>query len=160
MRATEVLLQGEGIPGIQPVQIGNEEGVKDLLEVAAECRTEEIEGDFCVFLEGSAEPISVGEKLPESKDRQPLSVQVHRCVYVIVTVVFHIDSKQLRLSPALRVGDAEKIMARHFGLNPNEAESYELKFTGSEERPEPGTLLGALVSYPDCSVSFDLVSRR
>ena len=158
MRATEVLLQGEGIPGIQPVRVGNEEGVKDLLEVAAECRTEEIEGDFCVFLEGSAEPISVGEKLPESKDRQPLSVQVHRCSRISVGVIFRAVIKQFEFSPARRVGDAEKIAAtRGFGLNPD---GYEFKFAGTEERPDPLTQIGALVSFPDCSVSFDLVSRR
>ena len=158
MRATEVLLQGEGIPGIQSVRIGNEEGVKGLLEVAAECRTEKIEGDFFVFLEGSAEPISVGEKLPESKDRQLLSVYVHRCLRISVTVTFRGMIKRFKFSPALRVHDAKQIVAtRGFGLNTDDALRYEFEFAASEERPEPGTLLGALVSFRDCSVSFDCV---
>ena len=55
MKATEVLLQGECIPDIQLVEVGVDEMVKDLLEVAAKFRAKKIEGDFFVFLEGSAE---------------------------------------------------------------------------------------------------------
>ena len=60
MKATEVLLQGECIPDIQVVELGVDGTVKDLLEAAAKCRAEAIEGDFFVFVEGSAEPIADG----------------------------------------------------------------------------------------------------
>ena len=114
MRATEVLLQGDGVPGIQSVEVGNEEGVKDRRE----------------------------------------------CQQVSVTVTFRSVSKEYDFAPKIYVQDVKEVMAEMFGFSPARSHQYELEFAGTEERPEPLAQIGALVSYPDCSVSFDLVPRR
>ena len=161
MKATEVLLQGECIPDIQVVELGVDATVKDLLEVAAKCRAEAIEGDFFVFVEGSAEPIADGDKLPESKDRQPVPLHVHRCRRVLATVTFNGLSKGYEFSPATTVADVKKFAAiREFGMKPADAAEHVLQFSGSAERPEPETHVGTLVSCPDCRISFDLVPHK
>ena len=161
MKATEVLLQGECIPDIQLIEVGVDEMVKDLLEVAAKFRAKKIEGNFFVFLEGSAEPIADGEKLPESKDRQPIPLHVHRCHRILVTVTFNGVSKGHEFAPGMTVADVKKFASvREFGMKPADAAEHVLQFAGSAERPEPETHVGALVSCPDCRISFDLVPHK
>ena len=161
MNTIQVLLQGECIPDIQVVEFGVEDTVKDLLEVAAKCRSEVIEGEFLVFAEGGAEPITDGDKLSESKDRQPVPLHVHRCSLVLVTVMFNGVCKGHEFSPATTVADIKKFAAiREFGMKPADAAEHVLQFSGSTERPEPETHVGALVSCPDCRISFDLVPHK
>ena len=161
VNAIQVLLQGECIPDIQVVALGVDDTVKDLLEAAAKCRAEAIEGEFLVFVEGSEEPIADGDKLPENKDRQPVPLHVHRCRRVLVTVTFNGLSKGHEFSPATTVADVEKFAAiREFGMKPADAAEHVLQFSGSAERPEPEMHVGALVSCPDCRISFDLVPHK
>ena len=161
MKTIEILLQGECISDIQLVEVGVDVTAKDLLEVATRCREEEIEGDFLVFLEGSAEPIADAEKLPEGKDRQPVPLHVHRCRRVLVTVTFNGVSKGHEFAPGTTVADVKKFAAvREFGMKPADAAEHVLQFVGSAERPEPETHVGALVSWPDCRISFDLVPHK
>ena len=49
---------------------------------------------------------------------------------------------------------------REFGMKPADAAEHVLLFSGSAERPEPETHVGALVSCPDCRISFDLVPHK
>ncbi len=161
MNTIQVLLQGECIPDIQVVELGVDYTVKDLLEVATKCRAEAIEGEFLVFVEGGAEPIADGDKLPESKDRQPVPLHVHRCRRVLVTATFNGVSKGHGFSPATTVADVKKFVAiREFGMKPADAAEHVLQFAGSAERPEPEMHVGALVSCPDCRISFDLVPHK
>ena len=161
MKTIEVLLQGECIPDIQLVEVGGDVTAKDLLEVAAKYREEKIEGDFFVFLEGCEEPIAAGDKLPEGKDRQPVPLHVHRCRRVLVTVTFNGVSKGHEFTPGTTVDDVKKFAAiREFGMKPADAAEHVLQYVGSAERPEPETHVGALVSCPDCRISFDLVPHK
>ena len=161
MKAIELLLQGECIPDIQLVEVGADKSIKDILELAACHRKEEIEGDFFVFLEDCAEPIATGDKLPESEDGSPVPVQVHRCRSVVVTVTFNGVSKGHEFGPGTTVAAVKKWAAiREFGMKPADAAEHVLQFAGNAERPEPDTHIGALVSCPDCSISFDLVPHK
>ena len=161
MKTTEVLVQGECIPDIQLVELAVDGTIKDLLEVAAKCRGVAIEGEFFVFLEGSAEPIGDGGKLPESKDRQPVPIHVHRCRRILVTVSFNGVSKGHEFAPGTTVADVKKFAAiREFGMKPADAAEHVLQFPGSAERPESDTHVGALVNCPDCRISFDLVPHK
>ena len=161
MNAIQVLLQGECIPDIQVVELGVDDTDEDLLEAAAKFRSEAVEGEFLVFVEGGDEPIADGEKLPENKDRQPVPLHVHRCRRVVVTVTFNGQSKGHEFSPAKTVADVKKFVAiREFGMKPADAAEHVLQFPGSGERPEPETHVGALVSCPDCRIAFDLVPHK
>ena len=161
MKVIEIFLQGECIPDIQLVEFGAGKSVKDVLELAACCRQEEIEGKFFVFLEDCAEPLSEGDKLPESEDGKPVPIHVHRCSSVVVTVTFNGVSKGHAFSPGTTIAAVKKWAAvREFGMKPADAAEHVLQFVGSAERPEPDTHIGALVNYPDCSISFDLVPHK
>lgn len=161
MNAIQVLLQGECIPDIQVVELGVDDTAKDLLEAAAKCRTGAIKGEFLVFVEGGDEPIAEVDKLPENKDRQPVPLHVHRCRKVLVTVTFNGLSKGHEFSPARTMADVKKFAAvREFGMKPADAAEHVLQFSGSAERPEPETHVGALVTCPDCRIAFDLVPHK
>lgn len=161
MKATEVLLQGECIPDIQLVELSGAHTAKDLLDVAAKCRAEDIEGVFFVFLEGSAEPITDGEMLPKSEDGHPIALHVHRCRRVLVTVRFNGVFKGHEFAPGSTVADVKKFVAvREFGLKPVDAAEHVLQFLDSAERPEPETHVGSLVKCPDCQISFDLAPHK
>ena len=161
MKTIEVLLQGECIPEIQLVEVGAGKSVKDILELAARCRKEEIEGEFFVFLENCAEPMAAGNKLPESEDGKPVSVHVHRCRSVVVTVTFNGVSKGHEFVPGTTIAAVKKWAAiTEFGMKPADTAEHVLQFAGSAERPEPDTHIGALVSCPDCNISFDLVPHK
>ena len=161
MNTIQVLLQGECIPDIQVVELSVDDTAKDLLDAAAKCRTETIEGEFLVFVEGGDEPIANGDKLPENKDRQPVPLHVHRCRRVLVTVAFNGLSKVHAFSPATTVADVKKFAAiREFGMKTADAAEHVLQFSGRAERPEPETHVGALVSCPDCRIAFDLVPHK
>ena len=161
MKVIEILLQGECIPDIQLIEGGADKSVIDVLELAACCRQKEIEGEFFVFLEDFAEPIAAGDKLPESEDGKPISVHVHRCRSVVVMVTFNGLRKGHEFSPGTTVAAVKKWAAvREFGMMPADAAEHVLQSTGSAERPEPDTHIGALVICPDCNISFDLVPHK
>lgn len=161
MKAIEVLLQGECIPDIQLVEISGDETVEDLLKVAAKFQPAEIEGEFFVFLEGSAEPIALGQKLPRPDDGNPVPIHVHRCRRILVTVTFNGVKKGHEVAPSSTVADVKKFVAvREFDMKPVDAAEHVLQFPSSGERPEPETHIGALVSCPDCHISLDLVPHK
>ena len=78
-----------------------------------------------------------------------------------MTVTFNGQSKGHEFSPATTVADVKKFAAiREFGMKPADAAEHVLQFSGSAERPEPETHVGALVSCPDCRIAFDLVPHK
>ena len=161
MEVIQILLQGECIPDIQLVEVDTGKSVKDVLELAACCRQEEIEGNFFVFLEDNANPIAAEDKLPESEDGKPVPIHVHRCQRVVATVTFNGVSKGYEFGPGTTIAEVKKWAAiREFEMKPSDAAEHVLQFTGSTEQPEPDTHIGALVSCPDCSISFDLVPHK
>ena len=161
MNAIQIFLQGECIPEIEVVELGVDDTAKDVLEAAAKCRAEAIEGEFLVFVEGGDEPIADGDKLPGNKDRQPVPLHVHRCRRVLVTVTFNGLSKAHEFSPAKTVADVKKFAAiREFGMKPADAAEHVLQFSGSGKRPEPETHVGALVGCPECRIAFNLVPHK
>ena len=161
MKDTEILLQGECVPDIQVVKLEGDASVKDLLEEATKRRVEPIDGNAFVFVQGSAEPLPGGGRLPASKDGQPVPLHVHRCRRVVVTVTFNGLNKGHEFSPATTVADVKKFAAiREFGMKPADAAEHVLQFAGSAERPEAATHVGTLVSYPDCCIALDLVPHK
>lgn len=161
MKTIEILLQGECIPDIQLVEVDAGKSAKEILELATRCRQEEIEGEFLVFFEDCAEPVAKIDKLPESEDGKPISIHVHRCRSVVVTVTFNGVSKGHKFGPGTTIATVKKWAAvSEFGMKPADAAEHVLQFVGSAERPEPDTHIGALVSCPDCNISFDLVPYK
>ena len=162
MKNVEILLQGEHIPDIQLVEVDSGRQVKDLLEVAAGFRKEAVEGDFFVFLEDGTEPLGIEDKLSERVDGQPVSLHVHRCRIVVVTVTFNGLSKVREFRPGMTIAGVKRWAAvREFGMEPGDSAEHVLQVAGTvDRRPEPDTHIGSLVSCPDCSIAFDLVPLK
>lgn len=161
MNVVEILLQGEDIPDIQLVKVDRDKGVKEMLAVAAKYRKSEVEGDFEVFIEGSDEPLKREDLLPESTDRQPVRVQVHRCHRIKVDVTFNGVTKEHSFGPGTTIAAVEKWAAiKGFGMSPGDAAEHVLQFSGRTDRPEPDTHIGSLTTCPDCHLAFDLVPLK
>lgn len=47
---------------------------------------------------------------------------------------------------------------KKFGMSPEEAGEHLLQLSGTQERPTPGTHIGALVTHGACMLAFDLVA--
>ena len=161
MKKIEILLQGECVPDIQLVEVGTHESMKEILEVAASCRQEEIKGEFFVFLEDCTKPIAVVDDLPDSENSKPVPIHVHRCRSVEVTVTFNGICKGQKFAPGTTIASVKKWAAiQEFGMESIDAAEHVLQIANSTDRPAPDTHIGALVSCPDCSVLFDLVPHK
>ena len=161
MKNIEILLQGECVPDIQLVEVSTRESVKEILELAASCRREEIEGEFFVFPEDCTKPITVEANLPEGEDDKPVPIHVHRCLSIVATVTFNGTSKGKEFAPGTTIASVKKwATIQEFGMKSIDAAEHVLQIVSSVEQPAPDTHIGALVSCPDCSVYFDLVPHK
>lgn len=161
MKDTEILLQGEHIPDIQLMKLAGRKKVRDLIEAAVHHRKEDAEGEFHVFAEDGDKPLAPDDDLPGSEDGQPVRLHVHRCGRIKVTVTFNGVTKEHNYGPGTPIATVKKWAAiKAFGMDPADAAEHVLQLTGSTDRPEPDTHIGALVSCPDCSLAFDLVPLK
>lgn len=161
MKSTEILLQGEHIPDIQVVDLGDGKDVKDVLAAAAKHRGGETEGEFHVFTEGSDEPLGHADKLPERDDSQPVRLHVHRCRRIAVAVTFNGVTEEHSFGPGTPIAAVKKWAAiAAFGMDPGDAAEHVLQLAGTTDRPEPDTHIGTLVTCPDCRLVFDLVPLK
>lgn len=157
MKTTEILIQGESIPDIQLVSIAGKATVARLLsEAAKQCEIAKAD-DALLFLEDEDEPLDRTSALPANAAGQPHRVHIHRCRKVLVTVTYNGRALEEKLSPALTVARVKRQFARLFGLEPKDAAEHVLQISGTTERPEPDTQIGALTRKGVCAVSFDLV---
>lgn len=161
MKSSEILLQGEHIPDIQVVDLGDGKGVKEVLAAAAKHRGGETEGEFHVFTEGSDEPLKDSDKLPERDDGQPVRLHVHRCRRIAVAVTFNGVTEEHSFGPGTPIAAVKKWAAiAAFGMDPGDAAEHVLQLAGTTDRPESDTHIGTLVTCPDCRLAFDLVPLK
>lgn len=161
VKKTEILLQGEDIPDIQLVTLERGKKVADLLAEAARLRKDKGEDGHCVFSEDSEEPLAEHDELPHDPNGKPGRFHVHRCRRITVTVTFNGVSEERVFGPGVPLATVKKWAAiRAFGMDPGDAAEHVLQLTGTSDRPEPDTHIGALVSCPACSLAFDLVPLK
>ncbi|MGQ4878869.1 hypothetical protein ACOJCM_09910 [Billgrantia sp. LNSP4103-1] len=161
MKTTEILLQGEHIPDIQIVEIEAGKGVHDVLKAATKHRNCEVEGDFHVFPEDSDEPLAQDASLPEAEVGHPARLHVHRCRQIEVEVSFNGTTHEHKFGPGKTIETLKKWAALNgFGMAPGDAAEHVLQLSGTNDRPEPDTHIGTLVSCPNCKLNFDLVPLK
>ena len=93
-------------------------------------------------------------ELPASRDHAGhagIKAHLHRCRHVEVAVTFNGETVHHQFGPGTTVARVKTWAAeRKFGMTPQEAGEHVLQITGTKDRPDPGTHLGAIAACPDC----------
>jgi hypothetical protein len=161
VKTIDILLQGEGIPDIQVISLGDDQRVRDVLAKAAEHRKTDCQGEFLVFVEDKDVPLHPDAPLPVGEPGKPARLHVHRCHSIAVAVTFNGEVKEHRFGPGITVETAKRWAAiKGFGMTPADAAEHVLQLAGSTIRPEPDTHIGSLVSGAACQLRFDLVPLK
>lgn len=159
MKSIQVFYQGEGIDGIQHLEIAPGSSFADLR--AAILAKHAAHSDSLLFIEDGEEPVEAAAPLGDQAGKNGLKVHLHRCRKVEALVTFNGRTVSRQFSPSATVAGVKKWAAeKEFGMTPEEAGEHVLQLAGTQERPAPGTHLGGLTSRPGCKVAFDLVPNE
>jgi len=159
MTSIDVFYQGEGIR-----EIAHFEAKPDHSFAAIKIAIIEKHGldkETFIFLEDRDEPMDENCRAGDYAGQAVIKAHLHRCRHVEVTVTFNGETVHHRFGPGSTVARVKTWAAEHkFGMTPQEAGEHVLQIVGTQDRPDPGTHLGAIVSCPVCKVAFDLVPNE
>jgi hypothetical protein len=148
MTSIDVFYQGEGIREIAHFE-ADPAHTFAIVKLAI-VEKHGLEHETLIFLEDSDEPVDEQCFLREHIGRAGIKAHLHRCRHIAVEVTFNGEIVHHRFGPGTTVNRVKKWAAEHeFGM-----------ISGSTDRPDPGTHLGAIVSCPDCRIAFDLVPNE
>ena len=156
MKSIDIFYQGEGIREIQHIEVGADETFVFVKTALREKHG--LESKLLIFLEDADEPIDELRKVHEHAGPGGIKAHVHRCHHVEVAVTFNAETVHHRFAPATTVARVKHWAAEHkFHMSSEDASEHVLQISGSQDRPAPGTHIGALATCPKCHVAFDLV---
>jgi hypothetical protein len=159
MNDIEVFVQGEGLGGIQMVRISPEARIEELLDEAHRLGLPRDETAVCTVLEDTDEEHAGGEHLREAGIGHRSRIHCHRCRRVAVTVNFNHQQLTHSFSAATTVERVKRWADDKFNLRGCDATEHALQLCGENTRPPEDIHLGTLITYPACSVCFDLVPK-
>lgn len=107
-----------------------------------------------VFLEDEDDESAI-DALKEIADG--LRVQLHRQKGIDVTVNYAGRDVNRTFRPSATVARVKKWATHELGITPSDAAELMLQVTGTDNRPDTDTHIGALVKTPAKKLSFDLV---
>ncbi|MCF2523215.1 hypothetical protein [Bradyrhizobium sp. G127] len=114
-----------------------------------------------LYLEDRDEPVDEKCFLRDHVGPVGIKVHLHRCAHVAVGVTFNGETVHHKFGPGATIARVKQWAAIHkFGMTPQEAGEHVLQISGTKDRPDPGTHLGAIASCPDCRIEFDLVPNE
>jgi hypothetical protein len=156
MTLIDVFYQGEDLDEVQHLEADPTTTVatlKPLLHAKHGCD----ENSF-LFLEDEDEPLDDTVAIASLVCSGGLKLHFHRQRHVDVTVVFNGEEVSKRFSPAATVARVKRWAAkRRFEMSKEEAGEHVLQISGTHERPNPGTHIGALRLKGCHTLGFDLV---
>lgn len=156
MASIDIFYQGEGLREIEHVEFGPDHSFSALKALLIEKHG--LQGDVLLFLEDSDEPLDETLIVREHVGPAGLKAHLHRCRHIGVDVRFNSETVHHRFGPGATIARVKRWAAeRQFGMTPEEASEHVLQIAGTQERPSPGTHIGALTSCPNCRLAFDLV---
>jgi len=157
MSKIQLFLQFEGSRRVELIQLDSDALVADVLEAGVKLGfPDEHRAEAHVF--GSDNEISLKLNVPLSKQGicDKHRVHIHRCRKVEVTLHFNELTEVMPFPPAITVDHVKKRFVHAIGMSPVDATEHVLQICGSDDRPEPDTQIGTLVSGC-CSLCFNLV---
>jgi hypothetical protein len=156
MESIDVFYQGEGLREIEHIEVRPDHTFGILKALLIEKHG--LQGDVLIFLEESDEPFDEALIVREHVGPAGLKAHVHRCRHIEVNVRFNNETVHHRFGPGAIIARVKRWAAENkFGMTPEEASEHVLQILGTQDRPSPGTHLGALTSCPNCRLAFDLV---
>lgn len=155
MDTIDIFYQGNGLREIQHIEVGPDHTiavVKDIL-----IKKHGWEPDTLIYVEDAETPLEEQHRIVDLCDRGT-NLHLHRCRHVEVAVTFGGETVHHRFPPSATVARVKTWAAvSKFGMTEEEAGEHVLQIAGTQDRPSPGTHIGALTSCPACRVHFDLV---
>jgi len=156
----QVFLQGKDIPQNVLTELPAKGRVVDIIEAARTHGLQVIGGEeLLVWIEGEDEPLNPELTLVKAGIRKNSRVHVHTCRHIDVTVVFNGRTITKPFSPAQTIEKVKKWADHELVLSETDANDHVLQISGTIDQPDEDKHLGALVHFPQCSVSFDLVPK-
>jgi hypothetical protein len=156
MTSIDIFYQGEGLREIEHIEVGAEHTFSTLKALIIEKHG--LQEDTLIFLEDSDEPVDEAVVVREHVGPTGLKAHLHRCRHIEVDVRFNNETVHHRFGPGATIARVKRWAAEHkFGMTPEEASEHVLQILGTQDRPSPGTHLGALTKCPHCGLAFDLV---
>lgn len=157
MSKIQLFLQFEGSREVELIQLDSEALVSDVLQAAVKLGlTENQLVDAHVFGPDNDAPLKLDISLSKQGIRDKHRVHVHRCRRIDVTLHFNELTEVMQFPPANTVDHVKKRFVHVIHMSPVDATEHVLQLCGTNERPEPDTQIGTLVSEC-CSLCFNLV---
>ena len=157
MSNIQLFLQFEGNRSIELIQLDGDAPGREILAAAVRLGFAESHlKDAHIFgTEGDA-PLKLEVPLSKQGIGDKQRVHVHRCRKIEVTLHFNELTELMQFPPANTVDHVKKKFVHAIHMSPVDATEHVLQLCGSEDRPEPDTQIGTLVSGC-CSLCFNLV---
>src|SRR5208283_2602218 len=110
-----------------------------------------LENDVLLFLENSEEPLDELLVITSHAGQTGINAHLHRCRHIEVAVTFVNETVHHRFSPGATIARVKHWAAEDkFRMTEDEASEHVLQIAGTQDRPAPGTHLGALAACPEC----------
>ena len=146
MKPIDIFYQGENIHGIDHLELEPDKTFNHLKTLIS--KKHELSHDFLLFIEDSEHAVDDSQLINEHSKRAGIKAHVHRCKHIAVRVNFGGDTVERRFSPASTIARVKRWAAeKEFGMTAEDASEHVLQIAGSNERPAPGTHLGALAVF-------------
>lgn len=160
-KQVDVFVQGEGLKDVVLVQVPYDAVLYDVIKAAKEhgLLGGEQDDNCLIFLEDGDDAIDPGMSLENAGVHNRTHVHIHRHNRITVTVNFNAKQDVREFPPSATVGRVKKWATNVFEMSEIDATEHVLQITGSAVRPDEMTHIGALVTFPDNKISFDLVPK-
>ncbi len=155
-RQIDIFYQGECVNGIDHLKA-------DPSETLAVTKSRLIEKhgadpSSMMFAEDADSALEETRTTGDVAESDAIKIHLHRCRHVAVTVTFTDKTAERSFGPGVTLARIKRWAAvKEFGMSAEDAGEHVLQLSGSDERPTPGTHVGALSLGPECHVAFDLV---
>lgn len=157
MERINVFYQRAGSVQIELVEVHRDETFEAVALIVREKHG--LEADILLFIEDHDEPLDRSKRIHEYAGPAGVKLHVHRCRHVAVSVTYNGTTASHEFAPGATVARVRNWAAeKKFGMSPEEAGEHPLQLSGTQERPMPGTHIGALVTHGVCKLAFDLVA--
>lgn len=109
-----------------------------------------------VFAAGHDAPLDPGAALAAQGVKDKDRVHVHPCEQIQVTLTFVEVTKHHPFRPFVTVAEVKAWFVDKLGMSAVDATEHVLQVTGTQDRPDPDTQIGALVAS-GCALELSLV---
>jgi hypothetical protein len=150
-----VFAQSEFLSDVQALEVEHAVGGAGLREalLAALPRNTEVNG-LQVYIEDSDDEHAIDNL---SEIPHGLRVHLHRLKGIDLTVRYAGHDVRRTFRPSATILRVKRWATHELGISPSDAAELMLQISGTDQRPDPDTHIGALVKFPNKALCLDLV---